>query len=379
MLSIMSPEPAQATVYAPSTTADRARARAQVAARGLTAVAAERVVRIALGQLPVTLVGRATAHLRRFFSDGSWSSDDDAALAAAVGPGKNWYEDHLDTDLALEFGWRGGAFKVEVRYTADDSSAEFDDEHPSDAGVYGRTLGDTFEDAIVLDAGRTPNEIRFGIGPVPGTANFTRDSNDRDPRVAVLFRECPDLEQVSIGAGMLSATIADASRWSDILLTLIDAIIAGFVQSRPAPPDRQLERAQREIGSLSPDSSRDLARILDASTSPDAAFRRVAIERLVGTDAVVGRAPWRRGLADSSRAVRRTAARVIALTADPETRDLLEQALTDNDACVRYYGVSGLARIGVSTGLPALVALRTDPDVRVRLAAEAVAEGRMPG
>ena len=279
-----------------------------MAERGLTAVAAERVVRIALGQLPVTLVGRATTYLRRFFSDGSWSSNDDAALAAAVGPGKNWYEDHLDADLVMEFGWRGGAFKVEVRYTPDDSQSELGDAHATDTGAHGRTLGDTFEDAIVLDAGRTPNELRFGIGPVPGNATFTRDNNDRDPRVAVLFRECPDLEQVSIGAGMLSATIADATRWSDVLLALVDAIIAGFVQSRPAPPDRQLERAQRELGALSPDSSRDLARILDATTSPDASFRRIAIERLVGTDAVIGRAPWRRGLADSSRAVRRTTA-----------------------------------------------------------------------
>ena len=36
---------------------------------------------------PVPLVARATTQLRRFFSGGSWAAEDDAALAAAVGPG----------------------------------------------------------------------------------------------------------------------------------------------------------------------------------------------------------------------------------------------------------------------------------------------------
>ena len=96
---------------------DRATARAQLAKRALTAVAAERVVRTALDGLPVSLVARATAQLRRFFSDGSWSVEDDAALAAAVGPGSGWFEDELDPELTLEFGWRGGAFRADVRYT----------------------------------------------------------------------------------------------------------------------------------------------------------------------------------------------------------------------------------------------------------------------
>ena len=358
---------------------DRATARAQVAERGLTAAAAERVVRIALDRLPVPLVARATTQLRRFFSSGSWSAEDDATLAAAVGPGRDWFEDELDTDLTLGFGWRGGAFRVEVRFSPGDD----DTESPTGTGPATesseRTLGDTFEDTIVVDPGANPTELRFGIGPGPGPAvGFTRDDAARDPRVAALFRECPDLQQVAIAAGTLTATIADATRWPDVLLPLFDAIAAGFVAERVTPPDRQRERAQRELGALVPESPRDLARIIDATTSPDAAFRRMAIERLTGADTVAGRPAWRRGLEDSSRAVRRATARVLATTAAPDTRDLLEQALADGDACVRYYAVSGLTRIGLSSSGAAVQAKARDADIRVRLAVEAAVSGRVP-
>ncbi len=188
----------------------------------------------------------------------------------------------------------------------------------------------------------------------------------------------PTSQQITIAAGTLAATVADATRWAEILLPLFDAIRDAFVPARPAPPDHQAERAQRELGSLRADSPRDLARIIDATTSPDATFRRVAIERLAGADPAVGRAPWRRGLEDSSRAVRRSTARVLAATASPDTRDLLERALADADAGVRYYAVTGLAAIGLSSSLPAVEAKCRDADVRVRLTAESAVSGRVP-
>jgi hypothetical protein len=265
-----------------------------------------------------------------------------------------------------------------VRYSPEESYSETTADTPVGAGQHARTLGDTFEDTVVLDAGRTPNEVRFGLGPGPGAnGTFTRDTAARDARVETLFHECADLDQVSITSGTLTATITDHTRWSEILLRLFDAVTAAFVP-RATPPDRQLERAQRELGTLTPDNSRDLARIIDATTSPDAAFRRIAIDRLAGADALAGRAPWRRGLEDSSRAVRRSTARALAATADPGTRDLLEQALDDADACVRYYAVCGLVGIGSGPSSTMLEAQRRDPDVRVRLAVEAAADGRLP-
>jgi hypothetical protein len=357
---------------------DRETARAEVAERGLTAAAAERVVRIALSRLPVPLVPRVTTQLRRFFSPSSWSAEDDAALAAAVGPGRDWFEDELEPDLTLGFGWRAGAFRVEVRYTPAAPPEGSTTAEAATGAQPDRTLGDTFEDPIVVDTGARPTELRFGIGPNPGPPVTFTPGDAGDPRVAALFRACPDLEQVTIGAGMLTATIADGTHWGEILLPLFDLIAAGFVPAREAPPDHQLDRARRELGSLRPDNPRELARIVDATTSPDPVFRRLAMERLSGADAAAGRAPWRRGLEDSSRAVRRATARVLAATASPDTRDLLEQALADADACVRYYAVTGLAAIGLSTSLSAVEGMARDSDVRVRLAAESALRGRVP-
>jgi HEAT repeat protein len=69
--------------------------------------------------------------------------------------------------------------------------------------------------------------------------------------------------------------------------------------------------------------------------------------------------------------VRRTTARVLAETGRPETRELMERALGDADASVRYYAVRGLTRIGTGESAAAIARLRSDPDVRVRLAVQA--------
>ena len=360
---------------------DRATARAELAKRALEATAAERVVRTALDGLPVSLVARATAQLRRFFSGGSWSADDDAALAAAVGPGSGWYEEELDPELTLGFGWRGGAFRAEVRYEPVDTGTDenVNGDSPTAHDTHQRTLGDTFEDAVVLESGRTPTELCFRIGPSSGiNATFTRDNADTDARIAAAFAASPSLTQISVGAGTLTARIDQASHWADELLALVEIVAAKFTPPRAAPADRQLERARSELGALRHDSPRDLARILDATTSPDASFRRIAIERLAGADSAVALRPWARALDDSSRAVRRVTAQVIADAARPETRDLLERALGDGDACVRYYAVRGLYAIGPTPSIPALHHRRADTDPRVKLAVEAALEDRPP-
>jgi hypothetical protein len=357
---------------------DRAGARAEVARRGLTATAAERVVRVALAQLPVSLVPRATTQLRRFFSDGPWSAEDDAALSAAVGPGRDWYEEDLAPELTLGFGWRAGSFRVEVRYTptvGEVAAAE----HTTAGGARARTLGDTFEDTVVLEPGADPAELRFGLGPATGPpVRLTRATAGEDERVAAVFRACVDVTEVTLASGTLAARIADPGRWVDALLPLFDAITTAFVAARPAPPDHQLDRARRELGDLRPDDPRQLARIIDATTSPDAAMRRIAFERLEGASSPAALRPWASGLEDSSRAVRRATARALAYTRRPDTRELLERALADADASVRYYAVRGLAGIDGANSAALVERLRRDPDVRVRLAVEAAVVGLTP-
>ena len=364
---------------------DRATARAEIARRDLTETAVERVLRVALFTLPVSLVGRAATQLQRFFSGESWAAEDDSSLAAVVGPGTGWYDEVLDPEVTIGFGWRAGAFRAEARYTpADPGTTGPDPGGAASAAIDAldirqRTLGDTFEDTIVLEASRNPTEMYFRIGPVVGpNATLTRDNTGGDRRVASLFDACPEVVQIAFGAGTLTATIDDASHWPDTLLTLFDTITAEFAPPRAAPPDRQLERARSELGTLRPDNPRDLARIVDATTSPDVAYRRIAMERLLGADAAAALRPWTRGLEDSSRAVRRVTARVLADSADPDTRQILERALSDGDACVRYYAVRGLVAIGLESSLPAIHQRRNDPDVRVRLALEAALDGRVP-
>lgn len=123
---------------------------------------------------------------------------------------------------------------MEVLYTPEDSA---DGEIAGDTTIgqpVDRTLGDTFEDPIVVDSGARPTEVRFGIGPTPGAATtFTRDIPGTDTRVAALLRVCPDFRQVTIGAGTLAATIAGATRLPEIRLPLFGAIRDAFVPARP--------------------------------------------------------------------------------------------------------------------------------------------------
>ena len=74
---------------------DRDAARLRIARAGLTQTAVERVSRTSFGRMPITLVDRARAQLRRFFSEGPWTVEDDAGLSGLVGPGEGWTEEEL--------------------------------------------------------------------------------------------------------------------------------------------------------------------------------------------------------------------------------------------------------------------------------------------
>jgi len=93
---------------------DRDAARLRIAHAGLTQVAVERVSRTSFGRMPITLVDRARAQLRRFFSEGPWTVEDDAGLSGLVGPGEGWTEEELAPGIRLGYGWRFTQFKIEV-------------------------------------------------------------------------------------------------------------------------------------------------------------------------------------------------------------------------------------------------------------------------
>ncbi len=250
------------------------------------------------------------------------------------------------------------------------------------APAHPRTLGDTFDDPMVMEPGRHPTDVRFVTGPgTGGNTNASRSAPGTDARVVALFDQFPDITAVQLGAALVAVTIGDAERWHDVLLPLFDAVKAAFVPERPPVADRQLQRARAELGQLLP-ADRDVAKLLDASSSPDAAVRRVAVARLEGGDVRTVRGAWTAALDDQSRAVRRAAARAIGYTRRPELRDLLERALDDKDACVRYYALRGLAAIAPAGSMdPSLTKIehrRQDDDLRVRVAAAWARVGQTP-
>jgi hypothetical protein len=365
---------------------DRDGARAQIARRGLSGTAVESVARSSFGRMPITLVDRARTALRVFFSESPWTVEDDAALAGLVGPGDGWSIDELAPGARIGFGWRGGTFKLEVNVEDDGTSAGDaanatpEAEPAPPLPEHERTLGDTFEGNVVIESGRTPNQLRFATGPggPRSFGRFKRESQGESASVAALFREFEQIDEVSVEPGYVVVMIGDTAAWPAILLRLFDAVTADFVPPRQLAVDRQYERALADIGALDARSSRDLARILDAVTSPDVAYRRVAAAKLELADPLVAQKPWTRALEDSSRAVRRAAIRAAAHDAKPDSRLLFERALADQDACVRYYGVRGLGQIGVGRALDTMERRRRDDDVRVRLAAIAALDGQVP-
>jgi hypothetical protein len=365
---------------------DRDAARLRIASAGLTQTAVERVSRTSFGRMPITLVDRARAQLRRFFSEGPWTVEDDAGLSGLVGPGEGWTEEELAPGIRLSYGWRFSSFKLEV--VADELAAPATEPHaaarPEQAAPivppHERTLGDTFEEFVLIEAGRNPAELRFTTGPgmAGKQGRFTRDEQGSSAAVAALFREFDDIDQVRVDTGAVAITIANPERWHEILLQVFDTVTSAFVPPRVIQPDRQHERAVAEIGSLDVSNPRDLARLLDATSSPDAAIRCLAAAKLELADPLLVAKPWTHSLEDSSRAVRRAAIRAMAHVARPDLRLLFERALSDKDACVRYYALRGLAQIGVGRADQSVERRRLDDDLRVRFAAGAALEGRLP-
>lgn len=367
-------------------------------ARGFAVKATETTARDACAHLPISLVGRARALLGRFFSDDPWGPDDDSALASIVGPGSSRESLSLDPEITLEWGWRAGAFRVDVRY--EPAGADPDERRgpgdptsphrrrrddllggsvvPQHQGTSTATLASTFDGPVVPEAQPADTAMRFLTGPGSGGSSLWYRSPDAsDVRVRRLFEAFgDDLAGVQLGPGSVLVEIRDASRWHDLMLPLIGRVAELFAPPRPPlRPDRQAERAHEELSALDAENPRDLARICDALTSPDPAYREIAVVLLAGADPFTAERGWRAALDDGSRSVRRSAVAAMADAGSPQVRPLLERALADSDACVRYHGIRGLARLSVARSEAVIAARMRDLDGRVRLAAAAALAG----
>jgi HEAT repeat protein len=133
----------------------------------------------------------------------------------------------------------------------------------------------------------------------------------------------------------------------------------------------RLEEAWRELRPLRPADPADLEKVRAAAHGDDPAHRQVAASLLREGDAEVAAIEWARLSTDPVRSVRRAAVDAVVDVGRPELRPLLEAALDDADAWVRWKALRGLAELGPGPSRQLIAARADDPDFRVRLEAAA--------
>jgi hypothetical protein len=343
-----------------------------VAARGLTSTAVTHLAHDALGTVELTNLAPVKTLLKRFFSPEPWTPADDAALGDLVGPGTGWWRHDLDEQFVFEYGWRAGAFHLELSPRVD--------------GL--------FDGPVVPEATPNPRTIRFVTPPIhDGPSRWYETAADvDDPRVARIF-EFDDVANVLVGPAFVAIGLRRPDGWEQVLAPLLRVVTAEFANTPPASPASALpdpaepvsaghapdaraqseahtgalDRAWRELGALRPDQPRDLERLITAVSATDAAERQVAARLVIGDDVDVGELAWGRLLGDASRSVRRATVDAMVDAHRPGLRPLLERALGDSDAWTRWKALRGLVELGVEPSRSVVAMLADDPDFRVRL------------
>jgi hypothetical protein len=356
-------------------------ARREVAGRGLTPVAVAHLTHDALSGIDFANLAPVKQLLKRFFSDGEWTAADDDALAALAGSGAGWWRHDLDDDFRIEFGWRDGAFRMDVGPRP--------------------IRGEMFAGPVVPEATPNPRSIRFVTPPIhDGPSRWYASAADvDDPRVATLFADFDDIDNVLVGPAFVAVGLHRPDRWEELLEPVLRAITTEFASSARQPEHQDaaaaargddsphsleesesggggaLEEAWKELGSLRATEPGDLDRILAAVSSPNRPARQVGARLVADADAGVAEDAWSRLLDDTSRSVRRSAVDAMVDAERPALRPLLERALRDADPWTRWKALRGLVELGVEPSRAAVTALVDDPDFRVRLEANRARAG----
>lgn len=272
---------------------------------------------------------------------------------------------------------------------------------PDSNSTENRDLAETFDGVVVPEATPSPRTIRFATPPLhtgPSRVYASGSaSGDDDPRVARLFGAFDDVTNVLVGPDFVAVTIARPNRWSTLLGSMLRAVTEEFAgrgasdESEPPPQtrtvarigsqeqdaraSRRLERAWSELGALRADRPHQLERVLAAANDTEPARRQVAAALLVDASPEAAIRAWEGLLGDASRAVRRSVVDAVAGTGRQELRPLLEEALDDVDAWIRWKALRGIAELGPEPSRAAIEARAVDPDFRVRLEAAQVLRG----
>ena len=388
--------------------ADLDTARREVAERGLVPDAVTQLNEI-VAALPLDALAPVKKHLKGFFSDSPWTAADDDALADLVGEGTGGGEHELAPGLTLVWRWDGGRFRLRVERTETDGPDQPTDETDAPEAT---DLEATFDGPVVPEATPSPRTIRFATAAIGGGPSRSYESVDdaaADPRVARLFRAFDAITGVLVGPDFVAVSLDRPGSWESLLAPVLSAVSDEFAgepagEVAPArddsdpgdtaraapvtlslsvgaarddvPRPRHLERAWTELGGLDPRRPRDLDRLLGASEDGEPARRQVAATLLAEGPRDIATRAWSRLLTDRSRVVRRSVVDAMVDTGWPEVRALLENALDDTDAWVRWKALKGIARLGLTSSRDAVAARRDDPDFRVRLEAAAALRER---
>ncbi|HEX9504532.1 MAG TPA: HEAT repeat domain-containing protein [Acidimicrobiia bacterium] len=377
-------------------------ARARVVARGLTVKALGQLTPLVAGLgLSLEALGPVKQLQKRFFSDVAWTPEDDDALTDAIGPGADdvaRYE--LEPGLTLFWGWEGGRFRLRV--ASDEPAVPAADDDPT-----AMELGQLFGGLVAPEATPSPRTIRFATPPIhagPGRAYGSTAAADADPRVARIFQAFDDVTDVLVGPNFVAVTISRPGRWESRLGPMLRAVAEEFTgdggdrppalespftasgragsdpeQEGGGRPARGLERAWADLGLLRADRPEDLSRVLAAAHDDNPARRQVAAALLADAPLGVATRTWAQLLGDPSRMVRRSVIDVVVGAGRQVLRPLVEQALDDSDAWVRWKALRGIAALGMEASRGAVETRTADPDFRVRLEAARILSGGPAG
>jgi hypothetical protein len=247
-------------------------------------------------------------------------------------------------------------------------------------------LDATFDGAVIPEATPNPRTIRFVTGPIhDGPSRWYESAADvDDPRVAALFADFDDVDNVLVGPDFVAVGLRRPDRWEALLADMLQFIETQFtgeaLTAEPTVPraatrpdssttrsheakETAVERAWRELGTA------DETRIGTALSSPEIAERQVAARRIIDADPDVGFAAWAKLLTDQSRSVRRAAVDAMVDAERDSLRPLLQRALLDADAWIRWKALVGLVALGIEPSRHAVAPLANDTDFRVRLEA----------
>lgn len=207
--------------------------------------------------------------------------------------------------------------------------------------------------------------------------------------MARLYDEFPEVANVLLGPDFLAVSLRRGSDWKRLLGPVQAAVADVLDGTAPAvepwwihdgaAPDRpartgtargraaRLAKAWADLGPLRPTNPRDLEAVITASHDEDPFRRQVAASLLLVADPATAAKHWERLFLDDAPGVRRATIDAVADAGRQELRPLLERALGDDDAWVRWKALRGLVELGPEPSRDAIAALARDRDFRVRL------------